>query len=251
MKWRIPVLIAGALCSVLAMVSCNSNDVFGPSGPGMTALPAGADAVRGGLMYDKWWAVTGAPTPTGDHPAYPPGGPRSGDTTWRCKECHGWDYLGVDGAYATGSHFTGIQGVLHARGSDPGALFNALKVSPLHDFSAEMTDAELWDLAAFLKQGMLDMRNHIDYATKAALGNAANGQGLYAGAGRCAMCHGADGRDIDFGGEFLGDLARGNPWETLHKIRWGHPGSGMPSAVANGLSASEHVDILTYTQTLP
>ena len=27
----------------------------------------------------------------------------SGSDTWRCKECHGWDYMGVDGAYAGGS----------------------------------------------------------------------------------------------------------------------------------------------------
>jgi len=28
---------------------------------------------------------------------------RSGKDTWRCKECHGWDYMGVDGAYGSGS----------------------------------------------------------------------------------------------------------------------------------------------------
>jgi thiosulfate dehydrogenase len=65
------------------------------------------------------------------------------------------------------------------------------------------------------------------------------------------MCHGADGKTIDFGdGEGVGDLARDNPWETLHKIRFGHPGSSMPSAVDNGLSVDDQVDILTYSQTL-
>ena len=31
--------------------------------------------------------------------------------TWRCKECHGWDYRGAPGAYSIGSDFTGIMDV--------------------------------------------------------------------------------------------------------------------------------------------
>ena len=37
---------------------------------------------------------------------------RAGADTWRCKECHGWDYAGKDGAYGSGDHRTGIVGVL-------------------------------------------------------------------------------------------------------------------------------------------
>jgi thiosulfate dehydrogenase len=36
---------------------------------------------------------------------------KKGNTTWRCKSCHGWDNLGKDGAYASGSYKTGIMGV--------------------------------------------------------------------------------------------------------------------------------------------
>jgi len=251
MRLLIPVLLAGALAGALLLISCGSGG-FGPGGPVVTPLPPGADAVRGGGLYDKWWVMNGTPAPVGTNPAYPPAGQRTGETTWRCKECHGWDTIGAAGAYATGSHYTGIKGVLDTAGWDPGALFGRLKAAPDHDFSSGMSDADLWDLVAFLKQGMIDMRAYIDLGTGQASGNVTAGGVLYDGPGRCAGCHGPGGRAIDFGGGTgVPDVARGNPWETLHKIRWGHPGSGMPSAVANGLGTNDHVNILTYCQALP
>ena len=49
----------------------------------------------------------------------------------------------------------------------------------------------------------------------------------------------------------IGWLARKNPQESLHKIRWGNPGSDMPSMVVDaGLSDAESVDILAYSATL-
>jgi thiosulfate dehydrogenase len=230
----------------LFLVSCQDDAVVGPS-----PMISG-DSLRGGLLYDKWWVINSSAAPTTDHPAYPAAGQRSGDTTWRCKEWHGWDYLGRDGAYATGSHFTGIIGVLGAAGDDSLTLFNMIKTGPNHDFSQVLSDNDVSDLVDFVMNGTIDMRLYIDYSTKAALGNAVRGETLYGGTGQCVNCHGADGRLIDFGGgEGVGDLARGNPWETLHKIRWGHPGTSMPSAVGNGLSTQNHVDILTYSQSLP
>lgn len=78
---------------------------------------ATADAVRGGLLYDKWWEINGQAAPPGNHPFYPSIGKQSGADTWRCKECHGWDYRGKGGAYSspTGSHYTGIKGVWGGR----------------------------------------------------------------------------------------------------------------------------------------
>ncbi len=55
---------------------------------------------------------------------------------------------------------------------------------------------------------------------------------------------------IDFDGEGVGDPANGNPWETLHKIRFGHPGTAMPSSVKSGWSTQDAVDVLGYSQTL-
>src|SRR3990172_11800171 len=65
-----------------------------------------ANVAKGGQLYDKWWKAAGVAEPTGDHPlwATQTTNTRKGLDTWRCKECHGWDYKGKDGAYGSGSH---------------------------------------------------------------------------------------------------------------------------------------------------
>ena len=77
---------------------------------------------RGGLLYDKWWAVLELDAPDGTHPAYPAAGKKKGSSTWRCKECHGWDYKGEDGACAKGSHYSVTTGVGGVAGTDPEAI---------------------------------------------------------------------------------------------------------------------------------
>lgn len=218
-----------------------------PTQPPPSAGPVG-DAVRGGALYDKWWKINGRAEPTTTNSAYPASGQKSGADTWRCKECHGWDYQGVNGAYGSGSHFTGIVGVLQARDDPAQTIFNQIKMGGNHDFSQQLSDQDIADLVEFIQMGTLDMDSVIDFGTKQAMGDVASGQTLWSGAGRCADCHGADGRGnaADVPGE-----AKGNPWETLHKIRWGHPGSSMPSTVAEGLALSDEVDILDYAQSLP
>jgi thiosulfate dehydrogenase len=57
------------------------------------------DIARGGQLYDNWALALDRELPGESHPSYPPVGRREGGTTWRCKECHGWDYMGEDGAY--------------------------------------------------------------------------------------------------------------------------------------------------------
>ena len=72
----------------------------------------------------------------------------------------------------------------------------------------------------------------------------------------CASCHGNDGNEIDFkykkdGFQGVGWLANDNPQESIHKIRWGHPGSDMPSLIIDAkLTDQDAVDILTYSQAL-
>ncbi len=69
----------------------------------------------------------------------------------------------------------------------------------------------------------------------------------------CGVCHGADGREINFATEddpsYIGTVANENPWETLHKIRNGQPGVAM--VALRVLDTQQQVDILAYTQTLP
>ena len=72
-----------------------------------------ASLMRGGLLYDKWYKVVGERAPGEKHPLYPADGKYASknSSNWRCKECHGWDYRGKDGAYAEGKHYTGIKGI--------------------------------------------------------------------------------------------------------------------------------------------
>lgn len=214
-----------------------------------------ASIVRGGLLYDKWWKIAdGATEPTGDNPLWSlqSSNTRTGADTWRCKECHGWDYQGIDGAYASGSHMTGFTGV-HEPGSTR-MMAEMLEImkggnNANHDFSAVMGDGSLQDIANFLSEGLIDDTQYINYSTKGIIGaDLDNGKQLYDGT--CASCHGSDGWMIDFGDEGVGDLANGNPWETLHKIRFGHPGSAMPSSINSGWSTEDAVDVLGYAQTL-
>ena len=117
---------------------------------------------RGGQLYDKWWSVTETEPPEFDQPMWSTQSTneRSGSDTWRCKECHGWDYLGADGAYGAGSHFTGFTSVLNAKDKTEKEIVAILsgETNPDHDFSTVLTADELKALANFVLEGTLDLR---------------------------------------------------------------------------------------------
>ena len=218
------------------------------SGPTAT-LPAGyvlADVVRGGLLYTKWWLVNGATEPLFDppnenHPLYPdeiPGvlGQQSGSTTFRCKECHGWDYKGLDGAYGAGSHRTDIVGI-QSTTLTPQALFDLLKSSDTaaggHDMTElGMSDRDLWDAVKMSLEGVIETDDYIDESGAFFIDDP-SGAGANLFGSICAACHGPDGDAINFGSladpEYVGTIAAGNPWEFMHHVRFGHPASPMPS----------------------
>jgi thiosulfate dehydrogenase len=220
---------------------------------------ASADIVRGALLYDKWWPVNAGTEPTTDFDpiwASQTTNTRSGGDTWRCKECHGWDYIGNLGRYSSGSHFTGFAGVWTLRDADTLQVFQSIKgTGGDHDMSGMLSDTDVLDLTKFIADGLVDISLYLDQSTGLATGDPVAGQPLYVAA--CPACHGLDGLTIDFdpapGIQGVGWLADDNPQETLHKIRWGHPGSSpmMPSQVGNGLTDQQTGDILAYTQTLP
>ncbi len=206
---------------------------------------------RGGQLYDKWWAVLELDPPAETHPAYPAAGKKKGSTTWRCKECHGWDYKGKDGAYSKGSHKTGIKGVRGVVGKNVGDIHGIL-MNETHGFdAATMPHSAMEKLALFLSAGQLDTDRYIDRETKIARGNPRRGAQFFQTI--CAVCHGFDGRDMNFKDEehpeYVGTVAVNNPWEALHKIRFGQPGVGMVALTV--LDTEDLIDILAYTQTLP
>ncbi len=263
---------AGDPCSVVD----NGDGTFTMTCPGSDPISFGSDEeptaytsaelVRGGQLYEKFWAVAGAGAdePTTDHPLYPSFGTQTAGTTWRCKECHGWDYIGRDGAYSDGSHYTGIAGLFPASESVWSAF---LTISQDHGYSTlGLADDDIWDLVKFYREGMID----IDTAVSAEgdfLGSASSGEALYnagvtgfdssgiASNAPCANCHGSDGTNDNPGGgsgfeEFPGLIANENPSEFLHKVRFGHAGSSMPSIVEINASLQDAVDMGAYSQRL-
>ena len=206
---------------------------------------------RGGQLYDKWWEVMEAEAPKITHPSYPAAGKQKGAVTWRCKECHGWDYKGKDGAYAKGSHFTGIKGINVATAINPQKLHDII-MDKTHGYTAAMIPHSAMEkLVLFIGRGQVDMDKYIDRQTKKARGNPNRGGAIFQTV--CAICHGFDGKTINFGDEknpeYVGTVANENPWETLHKIRNGQP--GVPMIALAALGDQDHVDILAYAQMLP
>jgi thiosulfate dehydrogenase len=200
--------------------------------------------VRGGALYDTWWPKD-AP-PQGDHPLWASrpdmtSNTRSGPDTWRCKECHGWDYRGANGAYGAGSHRTGFPSLTSRQGeAEIAALLRGA-----HGYG-DLPEEDLRALVAFVvHSGALD--THPVVRDGKFVGDPAQGARLYherigGNDKACVTCHKAT-RD-----EPPAAAARANPWEFAHKVRFGHPGSPMPQSA--GLTLPELGHLGAYLQSL-
>ena len=72
----------------------------------------------------------------------------------------------------------------------------------------------------------------------------------------CMMqCHGRTGQMINFGDEkepeFISTIAKKNPWEFIHKVRAGQPGTRMRSGIILIWSDDNIRDLLAYARILP
>ena len=224
----------GLICGAAAVFPVSADEIQGP-------------LARGGKLYDKWFAVIDAEKPKDTHPAWPASNTKKkGNTTWRCKSCHGWDYMGASGAYASGSYKTGIKGINGMAGADPKKIIAVLK-GDLHKLAGKMDDQDFMDLALFVSKGQIDMNPYVDRSTKAPKGGDATlGAGYFSTL--CAQCHGADGTLPNDMGKTLGEQM-GNPWEVMHKIQNGQPAEQMPALRA--LDSRITADIMAYMATLP
>jgi mono/diheme cytochrome c family protein len=221
--------------------------------------PPKEEIIQGAILYDNWFAALGVDAPSGDMPIWSrqKTNSRSGPETWRCVECHGWDYRGAQGAYATGSHFTGFPDVTTlAESLNEIDIVNHLKGAndPAHNFSAYLTEPAMAQLAAFLKFGIIDDSLYIDPISMRVIGgDSRNGKRLFEGT--CIPCHGQDGSTIIFRtegiDETLGDVAQRDPWRFLHRTRFGVAGTSMPIGANLGWTPEDGRDILSYVQTLP
>jgi thiosulfate dehydrogenase len=233
--------------------------LLGASSTFAASLSNEDDIIMGGQLYDRWYAVLGVDPPEGEMPIWSrqTTNTRTGAETWRCAECHGWDYLGVEGAYGSGSHYTGFPNITRAvEGLATEEIIGHLsgEKDPAHDFSAYINRAAMEQLTAFLQTGLIDDSIYIDSTSLQVIGgDFASGESLYIDA--CAECHGLDGKDIIFRSEgvdeYLGTVATRDPWRFLHRTRFGVAGSDMPVGIELGWTPGDGRDVLLYTQSLP
>jgi len=210
----------------------------------------------GGRIYDNWWEALDRDEPEGTNPAYPVAvnEKQSGAVTWRCKECHGWDYRGADGIYSSGSHYTGIKGLLAERGAAPEALLATLR-DENHPYTQDMiSNEEMMRVATFVSKGLVDMRPFIDTESRqviAGVGDVDRGRAIFQTT--CAACHGFDGRALDWGegdeNNFVGTEAAELPDEVFNKISNAHPGVAMINMRA--FPVEDRVSVLRYIASLP
>jgi len=203
--------------------------------------------MMGAKLYDNWMSVLDENVPKKVHGLYPKGGAKADDpkTSWRCKECHGWDYKGSTGAYSSGSHYTGIAGVTGVQSKSLSSIVAILK-DPKHGYGDKLYDDELNNLALFLSRGQVDMAEFINSKTKEVIGgNLKQGELYYET--MCVGCHALDGKSpADM--KPLG-AQMGNPWEVAHKLLNGQPGEQMPAL--RELNRQIMLDVMSYLTTLP
>ncbi|HEX5697707.1 MAG TPA: hypothetical protein VFX90_03550, partial [Rhodoferax sp.] len=106
-----------------------------------------ASVVRGGRLYDNWSLESRGRSPNHPNPAFKAQQvPVAMPDTWRCAECHGWDYKG--------SH--GIKGIAGRQKSDPAAIAALLKDAN-HGYGELLSDADRLDLGNFVATGQTEM----------------------------------------------------------------------------------------------
>jgi len=225
------LLVLGALAGLIGL------------GASFTATAAEMESAiaRGGRLYDRFYKENKATVPPAVNAAYPHKTGKYAKDSWRCKECHGWDYKGKDGAYASGGHATGIKGITGAAGRDPTAIVAMLQDATHGYTEKELSAQDMHDLALFVSRGQIDTSKYI--ADKKAKGDPAKGEVYFNTL--CAGCHGKEGKEV---GVPLGSVAD-NAYEMLHKVMNGQPGQDMPALRA--IDPQVAVDIVSYLPQLP
>ena len=231
-----------------------------------------ADRVNGGRLYDKFWADETNFVSPSDASVVMADIEDYGDF-YRCKQCHGWDQLGTLGAYIDRGPKTtrpdvASNDLTHVKTEEILEVFNAIKHSGgaavdaartadgtnvglggnnMPDYGKILSDAQIWDLVKFLREGAFDTEELYTLNITGAyptgsrtFSNVGEGGDVAAGVifydTNCSGCHGANGRDdgngniIDINediGRSIGEFVREKPYELQHKTVYGNLGSTM------------------------
>lgn len=251
------------LISTLILISCTHDDEpLTLTDPSIEAYK-NALMSNGGIMYDKFWSTES----TFDQNNTYLSTLSEFSNFFRCKQCHGWDGLGNQGAYISRSpkttrpNVTGINLFELGQTESPQLLFDVLKkTANRRDISEDLTtydpetnnitgdkmpnlnqlltDKQIWDLVKFMKEGMFDVSDLYDASYT---GSYPNGSMVISNVGKdgdaskgtayytsnCVSCHGVDGTTLTLEDKTLGKFTRTKANEVQHKIRYGQLGSSM------------------------
>ena len=218
----------------------------------------------GGISYDKFWSEESDFDQSNQYLETL----NASSNFFRCKQCHGWDGLGNQGAYINRAPKTSRPNVSSlnlyqiAKSKSPQELFDDLKETTnrrdisydlstydpetnkvegdqMPNLNQVLTDAELWNIVKFLREGMFDVSELYDatysgtYPTGSMVisnvgkdGDAVNGNTYYTE--NCSKCHGIYGTVIELeGGRSVGTFIRAKSNEAQHKVKYGQLGATM------------------------
>lgn len=248
-----------AIATAAIFTSCDKEDT-----PVVNPYDA-AVISNGGIMYDKFWATESDFDQTSAHLATL----NSKADFFRCKQCHGWDLKGSTGSYInrkpskTRPNISSVDVYATAKSKTAQELFDAMKKTAgrrnintdlstydpatpstqtegdkMPNLSELLTDAQIWDLVKFMKEGALDVEQlykatytgtyptgSVAFAEWGQGGNAESGNVFYTA--NCKGCHGVDGKTLPLENMTLGKFTRSKPNEVQHKIKFGQLGSAM------------------------
>ncbi len=236
-------------------------------------VPAGymaADPIAGGAAYAKWWVTQAGGTGT-----LASAGVTVGAEFVRCKTCHAWDGLGNAASYANRTgRSTGAASrpdvstfdlTRTIESTTPLELYSLIKgvgARPLNaaenghpDYSAALTDVQIWNLVKFMREGWIypddlyyvavdgppvytSSLGTVVAPTLTFYGIGVDGDataGTTAYTAKCASCHGADGTQLNMAGASVGELVRTKPYEMWHKFKFGAFSDTSGVAMATGL----------------
>jgi len=246
-----PLIIAGVIIILILIAIIPARTAYSQE-------QAPGDPMRGGRLYAAWDNLVDSELPQETHPLWPTNS--AGDFpvryTWRCINCHGWDYMGSRSrSTLTVNRSMGYPDLFGMVNKPEEDILPSLtgKITSEHDFSAYLEEDDLRDLAAFLSSELTLPDFIADWDTFQAQGTLEVGEQKFGEI--CASCHGQEGEKINLNTDqnpiFLGDMAWTNPWRIAHIIRFGHLNTRVPPGELYGVPFSQQIDILAYIQTLP
>lgn len=254
---------AKSLFSILLIAviftSCKKDDSLNP----INEAYENANPSMGGIMYDKFWSTESGFNQNDVNLTIF----NASSDFFRCKQCHGWDGLGSQGAYisrgptATRPNISPINLYQLAQTKTAQELFDAIKKTAnrrdisfnlstynpatnstegdkMPKYSQLLTDSQIWDIVKFMKEGIFNVSQLYD-ATYS--GSYPTGTAVFSNVGKdgtattgnsyfaanCALCHGTNGTALDLEGKTLGAFVRSKSNEAQHKIRYGQLGTSM------------------------